>query len=248
MLKNCRIVLVRPHFPGNLGATARIMRNFGLDQLVLLNPIADRTHIEARAMATKGISILEQARIVTEWEDALQGCGLVFATSSNVWGLTRSTSYGRPDEQLRKIAIASQSSPCALVFGPEPHGLSTEEIHRCHGIIRILADPEYPALNLAQTVAICVYELHRQWMHQQDTAMEDTQPIAAYEDQERMFHVLREALEQVHFLWGVKADSLFQGIRHLITRAKPSPNEVKILFGLARQLQWIVEHGAKDEG
>jgi tRNA/rRNA methyltransferase len=47
----------------------------------------------------------------------------------------------------------------------------------------------------------------------------------------------------VHFLWGTKADSLMHAVRHLIVRARPSPNEVRILFGLARQLRWVAEHG-----
>jgi tRNA/rRNA methyltransferase len=58
-----------------------------------------------------------------------------------------------------------------------------------------------------------------------------------------MFESLRGGLEAVHFIWGTKADSLMHAVRHLIARAKPSPNEVRILFGLARQLRWVVEHG-----
>jgi tRNA/rRNA methyltransferase len=67
--------------------------------------------------------------------------------------------------------------------------------------------------------------------------------VAPFTDQERMFDSLRDALERVHFLWGPKTDSLMHAVRHLIARARPSPNEVRILFGLARQLRWVAEHG-----
>jgi tRNA/rRNA methyltransferase len=247
MLKNCRIVLVRTHFPGNLGAVARVMRNYGLEQLYLVNPIADPNHGEARAMATKGLSILESAIRVDQLADALADCATVLATSGNVWGLCRNHSYGRPDELLPQLVGILPSTPCALVFGPEPTGLSNEEISACHGIIRILADPDYPILNLAQSVAICLYELHRQWHNAQGAAVEPTQTIARHDDLERMLEVFREALYAVHFLYGTKADSLFYAIRHLIVRAHPSPNEVRILFGLARQLQWFAEHGSPGE-
>jgi tRNA/rRNA methyltransferase len=53
-----------------------------------------------------------------------------------------------------------------------------------------------------------------------------------------MFADLREALTDVHFLHGDKADSLFHAVRHLISRSQPSPTEVDILLGLARQLKW----------
>lgn len=39
-LSQCRVVLVRPQVAGNIGATARVMRNFGLNDLVLVAPEA----------------------------------------------------------------------------------------------------------------------------------------------------------------------------------------------------------------
>ena len=51
MLSNARVVLVRPHYPGNLGAVARVMCNFGLDQLTLVTPFADPRSEEARRSA-----------------------------------------------------------------------------------------------------------------------------------------------------------------------------------------------------
>ena len=70
MLNRCRIVLVRPHYPGNLGATARVMRNFGLTDLVLVDPVASVNDLEARRMATHGLSVLDAARVVPELGDA----------------------------------------------------------------------------------------------------------------------------------------------------------------------------------
>jgi tRNA/rRNA methyltransferase len=132
------------------------------------------------------------------------------------------------------------------VFGPEPHGLSNEEIARCHGVVRIPTDPECPALNLAQAVAICVCELRDQWLRSQDTANVPTQKIATFEEQERMFAHLKEALEAVHFLFGTKADPLMHAVRQLIVRANPSPSEVRILHGLARQMLWLAANRGSD--
>jgi tRNA/rRNA methyltransferase len=167
----------------------------------------------------------------------------VLATSANVEGIYRTHNYGRPDEVLPSFVNALADGPCALVFGPEPSGLSNEEIARCHGMIRILTDSKYPSLNLSHAVAICLFELRRLWLGSQNAATSPTQKIATFADQERMFESLRDALAAVHFLYGTKADSLMHAVRHLIARARPSPNEVRILFGLARQLRWVAEHG-----
>jgi tRNA C32,U32 (ribose-2'-O)-methylase TrmJ len=70
-----------------------------------------------------------------------------------------------------------------------------------------------------------------------------TEAPADFAALDRMFGKLRGALEAVHFLYGPNADALMHGLRHLITRARPTSTEVDILFGLARQLRWIAEHG-----
>jgi tRNA/rRNA methyltransferase len=126
----------------------------------------------------------------------------------------------------------------ALVFGPEPKGLSNEEVARCHYLIHIPTDEAYPALNLAQAVAICLYELHLAWLKREERLERSPPAPASFAEQERMFAHLRTALEGIHFLYGEKADSLMHALRHLIGRAGPTPMEVDVLHGLARQIEW----------
>ena len=65
---------------------------------------------------------------------------------------------------------------------------------------------------------------------------------APFAEQERMFAHLRDALEQIHFLWDDKADALMHALRHLIGRAGPTPMEIGILEGVARQIRWYAAH------
>jgi tRNA/rRNA methyltransferase len=243
MLSNARVVLIRPHYAGNIGAVARVMCNFGLDQLTLVTPYADPRCEEARRLSTHGEHLLKSAAVVATLDEAVADCRVVVGTSANVEGVYRAHNYGRPDELVPAVVAGLVDGPCALVFGPEPSGLTNAEVARCHGLIRILTDANYPALNLSHAVAICLYELRRHWSQAHGSAVAATQKVAPFSDQERMFDSLREALERVHFLWGAKADSLMHAVRHLIARARPSPNEVRILFGLARQLRWVAAHG-----
>jgi tRNA/rRNA methyltransferase len=236
---NCRVVLVRTEIAGNIGATARAMRNFGLRQLVLVSPKADAADREARRMSTHGESILDAAQVAPSLAEAVAECGLVVGTSARTGGLYREQSVGPPDEVMPRVVAALRHGPAALVFGPEPSGLTNEEVSRCHFLVHIPSDPEYPALNLAQAVTVCLYELRRQWL----TAVSPQTPgaPASFAEQERMFDHLRRGLEAVHFLYGEKADALMHAVRHLIGRAGPTPMEVGVLHGLARQLEWVAE-------
>ena len=137
-----------------------------------------------------------------------------------------------------EIARALASGPVALVFGPEPTGLTNEEVTHCHHLIHIPADPTYPALNLAQAVAICLYEVHCARLNAEHLSP-SAEPPAPFEMQDRMFEHLRTALEEIHYLYGPNADALMHGLRHLIGRARPTAMEVDLLFGLARQMRWI---------
>jgi tRNA/rRNA methyltransferase len=234
-MRPCRVVLVRPHIAANLGATARVMRNFGLEDLVLVAPEADPGDREARRLSTHGESILERCRIVPSLDAALADCVSVAATSARTGGLFRRQSCGLPDEVMPRLQSAG--GPAALVFGPEATGLTNEEVSRCHWLIHIPTAADYPALNLAQAVAICLYEWNRQ--ARLLPALPAKPAPASFAEQEHMFEHLRTALTNADFLFGEKAASLWHAVRHLLGRAGPTNMDIAILHGLANQIDWL---------
>jgi tRNA/rRNA methyltransferase len=231
---------MRPEIAANIGATARAMRNFGLRDLILVAPAADPADREARRLSTHGESILQSARIVAELTEAVCDCVFVAGTSARIGGLYRDDAVSSPEQVLQRAVEAMNDGPIALVFGPEPSGLTNDEVSRCHALIHIPTDSEYPALNLAQSVVICLYELRRQLlMKSMIRASEES--AAPYAEQEQMFTHLRTALTRIHFLYGEKAEPLMHAVRRLIGKAGPNSMEIKLLHGLARQMEWIAD-------
>jgi tRNA/rRNA methyltransferase len=244
-LEHCRVVLVQTLYPGNLGATARVMRNFGLEDLVLVAPVADPSDRRARRLSTHGEDILDRARIVHDLGEAVGDCVVVAGTSARSGGLFRKQTVGPPDVVLPHLVREMKAErPVALVFGTEPGGLPDDLVTRCHYLIRIPAGTAYPALNLAQAVAICLYELHRAWLALEAPVKEEVLPHeqpATFAEQEHMFNQLRDALERIHFLFGQRADALMHALRHLLGKARLSEMEVNLLLGLARQIRWYAD-------
>ena len=240
-LDHCRVVLVRTHYPGNLGAAARIMCNFGLRDLVLVSPVADINDRNARQMSTHGEHLLDSARVVDDLGAAVSDCAVVVGTSGPTAGLYRKQTVGTPAEMLRHLVEPlRRGARAALVFGSEPNGLTNEEVSRCHHLIHIPTGPEYGSLNVAQAVAICLYELRKQWTGGAVAGEEAIEPLATFAEQELLFEQLRQALEAIHFLYGDKAAPLMHAVRHLLGKARLTIQEVKILLGLARQIRWYV--------
>ena len=240
-----RIVLVRPHYAGNIGSVARLMANFGHRDLVLVDPVASVTDYDARRLATHGVSILDSARIVSSLSEALADCVATLATGGLADGVQRQSVVGTPREKLLFLREAIASGPVALVFGPEPHGLTTTEVGLCHGMIHIPTEDEFPSLNLSQAVAICLYEWH---LLTAEIEIATTNDLANHAGLDRMFAHLKEAFEAIHYVYGTKGDPLMHAFRHVLSRAKPTNQEVRMLHGLARQLLWLASRVSHDPG
>lgn len=240
LLSRCRVVLVRPHYAGNLGSVARVMANFGLTELVLVDPVANRQSMDAVMMATHGLHVLNGARTVDTLPEAVADCGLVLSTSGEVGGLARKGYWGTPAEQMPRILDTLPQAPAAIVFGPEPHGLTLDEITACHGMMFIPSAAGHESLNLAQAVAVVLYELHKQSLTREGKEI-PPDPPAAFEAQERMFAHLKESLAAVRFLWDFRSDGIFHVLRTVIARGQPTMKELKVFHGLAKQLLYIAE-------
>jgi tRNA/rRNA methyltransferase len=154
---NIRIVLVEPAGPLNVGSVARVMKNMGLHQLVLVNPHCDYLGEEARLMAVRAADILETAKVVESLPAALVGCVRAIATTGDD-GRSLPTKLEEPADALPWLLEA----PSALIFGPEDCGLTNAQLNRAQRLIRIPSSDAYTSLNLAQAVAICCYELYRE--------------------------------------------------------------------------------------
>jgi tRNA/rRNA methyltransferase len=238
-MNRCRVVLVGTQIAANLGSVARVMRNFGASDLVLVAPGANRLDQNARQTATHHADdLLEGCRVVERLEEAIADCVLVAGTSARTGGLFRRQTVGAPEEVAERLIEATAGGPVALVFGPEQSGLSNDEVQLCHYLIHIATDDEHPALNLAQAVAICLYEMRRAWLRREVGACTDEE--VAHHDQQAHLHAqLKKGLEEIRYLRRVRGEALMHALRHLIGRARPSPMEVRLLYGLARQLHWV---------
>src|SRR5690606_33414747 len=104
VVQSLRVVLVRPQIAANLGSTARVMRNMGVSELVLVCPEADPRDREARRLSTHGEEILDHCRTVASLDAALESCLLVLGTSARTRGVVRGQSLCTPEEIAPRAA------------------------------------------------------------------------------------------------------------------------------------------------
>ncbi|MEQ1504369.1 MAG: TrmH family RNA methyltransferase [Myxococcota bacterium] len=151
------IVLVEPLQPGNVGAAARAMRNFGLEELVLVAPPAYDPE-RARWMAPGCADLLARARIVATLDQALDGVSRLFGTTARHRRLGQTVI--EPPELATRV-IDDPERATAILFGREDSGLANDAIRRCEALVRI-ATAEHASLNLAQSVLLVAHHLYEE--------------------------------------------------------------------------------------
>jgi len=225
-----RIILVRPEEAGNVGAAARVMKNFGLRHLVLVDPRLHRPE-QAVRFAHGAEEIVEGADQEDDLERALASCSWAWATTRR--GGRRRLGGTSPREAARD-PVASGAG-VAWVFGPESRGLTTREVGLCSGRVVIPASPRHPSLNLAQAVAVCAYEVFLASRAESPSRGPHPAPLG---DREALYRHLEAALLAVGFLQPATAPTRMASLRALLERAAPSSREVRLLRAMARRMEW----------
>lgn len=231
-LNQIRIVLVRPEEAGNVGAAARVLKNFGLRHLVLVQPRLARP-MEAYKWAHGSEDVLEGADVVESLKEALAPC-------VRAWATTRRRGKHRggvraPREAAEAMSeLAGTGQNVAWVFGPESSGLSTEELSICSERVQIPTSPGQPSLNLAQAVAVCCYD---SFLACRPPGGNQTSRLATMEERTALYAHLESALLEVGFLLPHTTRTRMNVLRQLIERARPTPGETRLLRGMARRIE-----------
>ena len=241
---NIRIVLVNTSHPGNIGASARAMKNMGLTHLTLVAPEQFPSGV-AVGRAVSALDILENAVVVPTLQEAIADCGLVIGTSARSrkipWPMLT------PGECATRALSESYRNNVALVFGREDSGLSNEELQLCHYHVQIPANPGYSSLNLAAAVMIIVYELYARLTGEpgKDSKTEESywdREMATAEQTEQFYAHLEKVLVRVEFHDPENPRMLMQRMRRLFGRIRIDAMEMNILRGLLSHLEYHLDH------
>ena len=236
-LNNLRIVLVRPRYSGNIGAVARAMRNMGIRDLALVNPAPIRRE-QADMMAVHARDVLDSMHTYASLRSAIGDCGLVVGTTCRS-GLYRDNAVS-PRQLAPRIAAMATSNRVALLFGSEENGLTNDDLRLCHQLMTIPTDSSYASLNIAQAVLLCCYEV---FLAAQENLSLAECSLAVAEQQELMYEKLKQALLQVGFLHRDNPEHIMFALRRIMGRAGLEDRDVRILLGMARQIEWFANGG-----
>jgi tRNA/rRNA methyltransferase len=230
------VVLVRPKEDGNVGAVARVAKNFGADALVIVAPRASLGP-EARRRAMAGVPLLVGARRCADLDEAIAPADLVVGTTDLSTGrsasyLRRSVSPERFGEMLRSL-----EGSVALLFGPEDNGLGRDELARCDLLVHIPARREFPTLNLSHAVAIVLYAAHRARGEDDPESTPAPEHLALHGREKELFLARIGGLLARSGYPAHKRKGLLLLFRRVLGRSTPTEAEYRMMLGFLKALE-----------
>jgi tRNA (cytidine32/uridine32-2'-O)-methyltransferase len=224
-----RVVLVRTHNPGNLGAAARAAKNFGAE-VALLGPRTDPEHPDAISFASGAEDLLRRVTTLAAWDEVVSEADDVIALSSLRGrvsrGLPPPTTFEEISSSLRR------GRRVALVFGPERGGLTTEELRLCDARLTIPTAAALPTLNVAQAVVAALALLYpfKAPRRSRGTPKPEEAP-APSRDVRRLLTSFKEVLSSAGYPGRGHSNEVLAEIESFLRRGKPTSREVTLLLG-----------------
>ena len=241
------VVLHRPSSAENVGAAARVLKNFGLAALAVVTPPAWEGAPRSGGEGTAREDVLRRAgRLARHAGDVLAGASfhvdLDGALAGTTWacGTSSRAIDGRPRLTPRELAAeavrrAAAGGQVAVVFGEERRGLSDAELERCQAVCTIPTASAYDSMNLAQAVAVVAYELAL--AAGAGLAPAERPPAARRATVEALWARLSALLGAAGYLNPQNPEQILAEWRRLLDRAEPTQREVELLLAGAKALE-----------
>ena len=229
-VSNCRVVLVKPRDPNNIGAVARAMKNFGFTDLAIVTP---HPPVWSEVVsAVNATDVLTRARVCSALDEAIADCNLVVGTADRTRVEEKQTVY-TPYDLSCELAAADYN--LAMVFGSEKHGLTNEDLSRCHRVMSVPTQPNCPSMNLGQAVAVCCYELIRPGA--QVAIVPRPAEIATAGATEAALQLALEVLRLIDFVLPGNEPDLTRRLRGNLLRLNPTKYDIEMLCGILSRIK-----------
>jgi TrmH family RNA methyltransferase len=236
------VVLVSPRNPLNIGAAGRALANFGFARLTVVAPF--EAHWREAKSAVGVPELLQNARGTETLAEGVSDCSLVVGTGT--------LTHRKPEQPVVSLpslapVIAKEvqrGGRIAIVFGPEKHGLTRNDLSYCHLLVEIPTDARQPSMNLGQAVAVCLYELTRVTPEEdgevkaapKQAAAES--PDAASGALDRLAEVIEQTMTAASYSPRIMDPANRHDLRLLLRRIHLTPTDTKRALGVFRRILW----------
>jgi len=227
------VAVVDSETPGNVGTIARAMKNFGLSELLLVDPPDLDPGGEAYGFAGRAREDILPNATETTFDALVENYYTVGCTAITNEDSTSHVRYPALTATDLPDHLRGLDADVAVVFGRERVGLTNDELARLDSVCSIPASAAYPSLNLGQAATILCYEL-RELTVAETQHPDDLHERASEAELERLYDQFGDYVAAVGHP-EPKRQKTGRLFRRLLGRAHPTPREARTLQGLFRR-------------
>ena len=227
------IILVRPQLPENIGMVARVMSNFSLKDLILVNPKENWRNTKSINTAKKAVNILNKVKVYKDLQEALNNFTYVVSTTNRRRFLKKNTS----NDFKSIIQVINTHQKVAIIFGPENSGLSNEDLRLSDLIFTINTNNISNSLNLSHAVTIICNKLFE--YNYSNVAKIPKEKIEFVNKRElsKYFDFLFKNLSSKNFfIPKEKTESMKNNIHNIYLKSPLTKKELQTLWGITKKL------------
>jgi tRNA/rRNA methyltransferase len=237
------VVLVSPRNPLNIGAVARAMANFGFDHLTVVS--AYDPHWREAKSAVGAPELLQHARETQDIAEAVAECTFIAGTGTLTHRRPEQPVVSLPDLGPVMARELERGGKAALVFGPEKHGLTRDDLSYCHALVEIPTDPRQPSMNLGQAAAVCLYELACRTGHAGVKSAERAAANSA--ELERLAALIEGTMLAAEYSPEIMREANRHDLRVLLRRLGPDAYDARRIMGLFRRILWRMGRSTREK-
>lgn len=245
-LRRVVIVLDHPKDVVNIAGVVRVMMNFGLPTLRLVNPDDFDTY-RVEGIAHRSGAVVEATTLHETLHDAVADCSFVLGTTARA--RTAGRNYTRPREVASALVERAATERVAMVFGREDRGLANEDLDLCHAVAIVPTDSRYSSLNLAQACLVMAYEafLAAEGGGDDDLPRGRRATRRPTQDElEETFGALEAGLGRIEFFKARKPSAVMRTLRTIITRGEPDLREARLIAAVGYEIGHYIDRMATD--
>jgi TrmH family RNA methyltransferase len=231
-LQDIYFILVRPNFLGNIGAIARLCKNFGFTKLRLVNAPKNYKDAEARKMAVGAFEILKSAEVFESRGDALADIKFVVGTTA---GQQRTQKLLPLSLAIEKVQ-ANIGNKIGIVLGDERNGLTNDEMTFCHVLAWIETDKSFPSMNVAQAACVIAYELSRACRGACAPVNFEKTVLPTGKATDDLFEQIGKLLDKIEFSRTFNKAVVTKELRRIYYNATPTKREAELLLGVVHKM------------
>ena len=240
------IILVEPKIDGNIGAVARSMLNFGVQDLRIVGHDGNWSS-ETRNRAKNAQIVLDNCTTYNSLDEAVSDLSIVIGTSGKreLGSKTTLRHFISPSELTHKLI--DTDGQLGVIFGPEGFGLLNDQLSKCDLLMTIPSWEGYPILNLSHAVSIVCYNWYTTNLLDLTDSEKDKLMI---KDSERLLSpelrkILKESIANLSNNMPTK-EHRRQGIEEVLTRVifrgLPLDDEIHRIIGVVNDSQLALKY------